>query len=519
MVAIAQLTRHKQWFGILAAIVLIFGLCFRFVNLDLKVYWVDETFTSLRISGYGMADVARQAMKAEVMSVDELQQFQRINPEKTVFDTVNALANEVPEHPPLYYVLVRSWVKWLGDSVAVTRSFSALVSLLSFPAIYWLCWELFEVRENRDRKILNNPVGWVATALISISPLHFIYAQEAREYSLWIVSILLAHAAFLRAIRQNEKQNWVACTIILTASLYTFPLTAFVACGHGMYLAIVERFRLTKIAIAYLLSSLTALLTFFPWLKVFLTNYNPASWQGENVSQFSLVSGWIVNLSRVFVDVSANVENIWLGLPIAALVGYSAYCLYQNTPRRVWLFVFLAIGLIPLVLVPPDLFGGGVRSITFRYLIPSYLGVQVAVAYGLVNQMSRGNLRQQKLWQGVTGVVILGGILSGMISSQSQIWWNKDYYTSLYNLEAAKIIEAAPNPLVVSDNYTIIPLSYLLGDRKIKIQLMSSSANSIFDRKFSHIFLYGTSEHFHSTLRENRYVTEPVIEPFLFKLN
>src|SRR6478672_10132474 len=31
---------------------LVLGIYFRFVNLDRKVYWLDETHTSLRISGY-----------------------------------------------------------------------------------------------------------------------------------------------------------------------------------------------------------------------------------------------------------------------------------------------------------------------------------------------------------------------------------------------------------------------------------------------------------------------------------
>ena len=33
-------------------IFLVVGVFFRFANLDAKVYWHDETYTSLRISGY-----------------------------------------------------------------------------------------------------------------------------------------------------------------------------------------------------------------------------------------------------------------------------------------------------------------------------------------------------------------------------------------------------------------------------------------------------------------------------------
>lgn len=42
-------------------------------------------------------------------------------------------------------------------------------------------------------------------ALIAVSPFHVLYAQEAREYSLWTVTILLSSAALLRAMRVKTK--------------------------------------------------------------------------------------------------------------------------------------------------------------------------------------------------------------------------------------------------------------------------------------------------------------------------
>jgi uncharacterized membrane protein len=127
-----------------------------------------------------------------------LQKYQRINPEKDLTDTLKALVIDQPEHPPLYYVIVRFWVQWFGNSVAVTRSLSALISLLTFPCVYWLCLELF-----------GSPMtGWMAIALMAVSPFHVVYAQEAREYSLWIVMILLSSAAFLRAIRLQTRLSW-----------------------------------------------------------------------------------------------------------------------------------------------------------------------------------------------------------------------------------------------------------------------------------------------------------------------
>ncbi|MGC1197477.1 MAG: glycosyltransferase family 39 protein [Geitlerinemataceae cyanobacterium] len=515
-----HLKAGKTGFGVLVAIVLALGIYFRFVNLDLKVYWVDETFTSLRISGYTMADFARETLNGRILTQEDLYRFQHLSPEKTVVDTVKALATEAPEHPPFYYVLVRYWVKFWGDSVAVTRSFSAVVSLLSFPAIYGLCWELFESRGDGDRSRFENPVGWMAIALIAVSPLHILYAQEAREYTLWIVMVLLSNAAFLRAIRLNTALSWILYAIALTAGFYTYPFTAFVAFGHGIYLAILERLRFNKTSISYLLASGAVILAFAPWLWVLTQNFNQASWRTESVSFLSLISGWMVNLSRVFIDISANVENPLLGLPIVALVTYSIYCLYRHTPQRVWLFILILIGVTPLALVVPDVLNGGIRSLTPRYLILSYLGIQIVVAFCFCFQCKNGlpPQRSNRIWRSIVAILIVVGILSGILSSQSKNWWNKDYYTSLYNLRAATSIEATSTPLVISDNYTIVSLNYLLPERTA-FQLIPVLPSISLPTQFSDIFLYGVSPQLQSMLENDRnYRVEEIDNPLLSKI-
>lgn len=505
---------------LLVAIVLSLGIYFRFVNLDRKVYWVDETFTSLRISGYTMAEFGQKTLNGPILSQEDLYRFQHLSPEKTTADTVRALAIEAPEHPPFYYILVRFWVKFWGDSVAVTRSFSAVVSLLSFPAIYWLCWELFEGQSHRDRSRFHNPVGWMAMAIVAVSPLHILYAQEAREYTLWIVTILLSSAAFLRAIRLKTALNWGLYALALTAGFYTYPFTALVALGHGIYLGIVEKFRFNKTLISYVVASLATILAFSPWLSVLLQNFNQASWQTESVSLVYLIAGWMVNLGRVFIDLSANVENPGLGLPILALGAYSMYCLYQKTPQRVWLFIVLLIGITPSVLVVPDLLSGGVRSLTLRYLIPSYLGIQLAVALGCTLQYYDilQNARSNRIGRAIVGILISVGIFSGILSSQARIWWNKDYYTSLYNLQAAQAIERTATPLVVSDNYTIISLNYLL-PQKTAFQLIQSVPSNSILNQFSDIFLYSSSPDLHSMFKKQiNYRTQEPENPFLSHL-
>ncbi|MBN3938833.1 glycosyltransferase family 39 protein [Nostoc sp. NMS9] len=139
--------------------------------------------------------------------------------EKGLSDTIISLQVDDPQYPPLYYILAWFWVEIFGNSVTIIRSLSAFISLLIFPSIYWLCRELFKA---------SAWVSEVAIALMAISPIHLVYAQEAREYILWIVTVLLCSASLLRALRLESKDqvlrilNWEMYAVTLVLSLYRF---------------------------------------------------------------------------------------------------------------------------------------------------------------------------------------------------------------------------------------------------------------------------------------------------------
>lgn len=285
---------RKSW-NFLILIVLAIGLLFRFVNLEQKIYWGDECFTSLMISGHTRVQIQQENFENKVTDIKELyNEYQKLDATKDLRDTLNALKKDV--HPPLYYTLLYFWTRLFGDSVAVTRSLSAVISCLSFPCLYWLCLELFN----------SSLVGWMAILLMAISPFHLLYAQEARMYSLWTFTILLSSAALLRAVRLKTKFSWGLYSISLILGLYTFLFTGFVAIGHGLYILMTERCRWNKTFIYYLVSSSVSLLAFLPWLSVMATNYSSfqsaTSWSNQVMSVSSLVNNWIYNLAYVFID-------------------------------------------------------------------------------------------------------------------------------------------------------------------------------------------------------------------------
>ena len=479
-----------NWLQFLIIILIVLGIVFRFANLEQKIYWNDEVFTSLRVSGYTEADV-QQIYDGRVINREDLQKFQRTNADKGIVDTLKSLTVEGAQHPPLYFLLVRFWVQLFGNSVAVTRSLSALFSVLSLPALYWLCRELFK----------SPTVGWIAVALMAVSPFHILYAQAARQYSLWGLIILLSSGTLLRALRQKNNLNWVFYTISLTLGLYTFPFFLFGIVGHGIYLLLLEKWRFNKLK-NYLFSVLTAVIAFAPWVIFALLSLThvrtTTSWLNYSFRNGlpELFLSWMIHITRLFADFEFRYNFSYktpfpyliLILALVAMAIYSLYYLCQHTPPKTWLFILTLIGAAALPLILPDLILGGKRSGITRYLLPAYLGIQIAIAYFLATQINK------KLWQAITVALFTLGILSYANSATAAVWWNNGFSKIGQNPEVAVIVNQAENPLVVSDEVwgNVISLSYSLAPT-VHLQLTNGEIPKIPDG-FSDYFLYKPSQ-------------------------
>ena len=292
----------------LVVVLLILGLFFRFVNIDKKFYWYDEVFTSLRISGYTQTEVLQEISSRQLVTTKDLMKYQRLNSTKNFGDTVKSLAIEEPQLPPLYFVAVKCWAKLFGDSPAATRSFSAWMSLLAFPGLYWLCRELFAPPE----------VAWIAVGLLAVSPLHVLYAQEARPYSFWPVLILLSCTSLLRAMRLQTKLSWSIYVVVNILGIYTHLFSLLVAFGHGIYLVGSQGFTLNKKIVDYSIATAVSLLGFLPWIGVLLANKRVAAgainWADLENNRLSLVKNLVGNIGRIFWDfgLTSNAKSVYL---------------------------------------------------------------------------------------------------------------------------------------------------------------------------------------------------------------
>ncbi len=501
-----SLKLSSKLFRLLLAILLVIGILFRFIHLDRKVYSHDEVHTSLRISGYNSQEAMAELFAGEIIAPEDVFKFQSPRPNTTLQETTEVLKKH-PEHPPLYYLMARFWMLLFGSSVSVIRSLSALISLLVFPSLYWLCKELFQSAK----------VPGLAIALLAISPFHVLYAQEARQYSLWTATILLSSASLLRAIRLQKPPtnsritilNWALYAINLTLSFYSSLFSVLVALAHLIYVVVLHKFRPTKTVINFLLAATIAVLIFSPWISAIATNFSQmqsqTEWLTAQTSLLTLLKSLELNFSSIFIDIHPEINHDLIprfSLLLFAFIGYSIYFVFQTTPKRIWLFILSIIGVTALAIILPDLIFGGRRATAGRYFIPSYLGIQLAVAYSL----SQVKFFNAKIRTTIIAVLIISGIISCSISSQANSWWNK--VPNYYHPQIAAIINQAARPLLISDRYNInfgnlISLSYLL-EPKVRLLLLPQETLPNIPQQFKEVFLFNPSPQLRLELESDR---------------
>jgi uncharacterized membrane protein len=449
-----QFRLPSSGFRVLVLAVLALGILVRFVNLDQKPYWHDETYTSLRISGYRAEEAVARLFNNQLLSVDDALIYQRRNSHKTLVDVIQSLAHEDPHHPPLFFSLEWFWTGMLGSSVWTIRLLPAVLSLLQFPVLFWLCLELFG----------SAMVGWVAIALFAVSPLYVRYAQEARQYSLWITLIFLSMITLMQAVRHQRLQNWAFYALVTIAGLYCHIFHGFVLIGQGLYVLVLAG-RWNGLLKGFLGAVSMSLAAFSPWIWVILTHWQrllvTTNWATQALPLAALLKIWSLHLCHIFLSWNPIYDDGWVYwvIPILGLLGCAIYTLVKRTAPSVWLMLLMLMGVPVVVLALPDLLQGGQRSVSDRYFFPTYIGLSLVIFYllGSLNSAEPAlRLRSAALGlrfpvhqvgQFLTLLLILCGILSCGWNAQAATWWR----WSEFDVEVASLINRSPQPLMISD--------------------------------------------------------------------
>ena len=181
-------------------------------------------------------------------------------------------------HPPFYYALLKAWIFIVGETEFKIRLLSAIFSIATVFFIFKL-----------GQKMFNKKIGLISAFILSISPMHLWYAQEARSYSLITFLVTACVYVFILIVYENRSGLKGVFIALLLACLYTEYISFFILATTGVVFIFKQpRFFLKE----WILSWIAALAGFLVWLPIFwiqFTNVIKDFWI-EKVSQNTLMN-------------------------------------------------------------------------------------------------------------------------------------------------------------------------------------------------------------------------------------
>ncbi|MBO6935447.1 MAG: hypothetical protein JJ863_10750 [Deltaproteobacteria bacterium] len=533
------------------------GGALRAHDLEGALVWHDEVFTQVFAAGHGASDWL-PLFDGEVRPITELREARVLDPDRSALDTAIGLARDEPQHPPLYYAAARAFgsVVTAPDVTGAAKKLrwlSWLCSLLAIAAMGWCAREVFGGRRSAvdDRKSgvgdrkpvvgdrssasasesesasVLRPRVLAAVALFAVSPFHVLYAQEAREYALWTAFVLASTAALLRARRVASLGSWLLYAILQVIGFYTSFAMLTVAVAHALFVGVRDLPRVRADANvrrsfvhafgAWLLGAVL----FLPWALLLLEHWEAfrasMAWSRDiAIPRSEVLATFGLNLTRPFVELGA--DELSLGVAVVGCFVLTTLAAGLTTLRRrpEALALVVALFVAPLFFyLVPDLVGGGIRSLSARYLIPSLLALQLAAAAMVPTEVDSLTRADRRVRTFALAALLMLGVFGSVRAARSPAPWTKGISRPLPAIAAA--LEPYPGALVVVDHErhhpgTILTLSGMLADTT-QVQLLPTVEDYELADHPGPVFLLDVSPRFRDELRASAGVTiTPVSE-------
>lgn len=487
-------TSIPGWLLLAMALTAIFCCTLRFVNLDCKFFWMDEADTAFVACGHRTSDFQNWHFYGRVFSAREVKSHLQLKPKTSIASVLNVRAKDAKQ-TPLYFVLTNLWGCWHGFDLYSIRLLPVLISLCCLPALYLLCLELFG----------STSIAAFATTLAAVSPLHFTYAQEARPYSLWTLTTILSSLLLLRALRLKSSAAWLCYAGTLTIGFYSYLLAIVVTAWQTVFVISQRRSEGLRAVFSQLGAVALAALLFAPWIVALYRNWYLTTcsflWVEQKISTLDYLRRSLVSLGQIFLDL-----NLPTTAPLAILIGLivlilsvSAFTLMWRTcSRRTFLFVLLLTISTALPLLSQDMTAGGMRAVVPRYLLPSYLGVEIAIAYLLERKIASASSRGKPIWISITALIFFAGTVSCIVSSSPSGWSNKVEAVEMTQL--ARRINQVESPLLLIDRRwctsteRVLTLSALLSD-KVDMVIIDSGSKPLLPERYKQTFVLASPDH------------------------
>jgi len=160
---------------------------------------------------------------------------------------------------PLYFFLLRYWMKLFGMTEVSLRYLSAVSGIGSIFLTYRV-----------GRILFNKRVGIISSVFISLSPFHLFHSQDARHYSLFVFLTLLSMLLFLKILNESFEKKcklYIFYAIATVLLLYTHLWGIFVVLAQNIFFFLRKHDEKRR----WIVAQTVIFVTFFVWFAPFVS--------------------------------------------------------------------------------------------------------------------------------------------------------------------------------------------------------------------------------------------------------
>lgn len=300
-------------------------------------------------------------------------------------EVVNSVAENFPDHVPLFFLLGAGWANFVGWTQFALRLLPVFAGVLMLAWTYRLASDMF------DRF-----AGLAAATLLGSSAYMVLYIHDFRMYSLFLMLTAMHMWLYWRLLERKSRDGrltLVAFALSTVALFYTHFFAGILFAGLGVFhLLFGTRSRRWR---QILLGWAIGALLFLPYLPVLVDGVQRASEKADVTSRAAAAPELLRTLALLLSNGSL--------LTGAMLAGVLAYVVARRRPRRLIKLLTIPLTMVTFIILANALIG--IIPLTrMRYFIVIWIPVSVLLGACLAN------VPRRRL---VSGIVLLVWLLSG----------------------------------------------------------------------------------------------------------